>query len=625
MNQNVTSELTNFNNSYILWQDHINASDIHYIFNPGDHVKLHGLNNNAMNGKEGVVSKFIPKKCRYEIINIIGYDNGVCVKLINLEPIVLPIPVPTSIPTSIHTTDNDTKNDTMARNRIRERFFQPGMKYTGTIQIPGDAGMLEENLHMSRQTYELTIVEYIQVQRIVGDGKLEELCKDKENDINEYKEDNIDDIEDKGQYNNNNKSSSSILARHYAYGDEQYVFIEISDINISSKTQPVVIGGDGGIDTGIGIGSGTGTGGNVGYTTHTSDDTSFSISFADGETICNGQWNPEDGSDPTSGLGCGAGCGAISGSVQQLVNPIEQIYHKNDPVTHTFILYPCVNTGTGDEEQHLKMCHVRHNTAIYQSSIKCLESFCRMWSVSSYEEKRTFKDIEFISNISWNELFKLSVLEAERGCAIERARANILNKLKFNSIIEKKNILKYLSKIGYNRSNAHSRSDTVCSTVRDVGEAWHFYTPISNRNRGMSNDRDIGVYTTITRVDQSYSSSSDALERCLNRLTTNTLSQFKCVTNTSTVSLECNEDCCPICMIPLSSTDTDNVLEGEVEVDIQSTDIQSVSCNVSVLLPCNHNFHEDCIQQWLHNHTECPICRAKLIEFESDEQEREDS
>ena len=52
-----------------------------------------------------------------------------------------------------------------------------------------------------------------------------------------------------------------------------------------------------------------------------------------------------------------------------------------------------------------------------------------------------------------------------------------------------------------------------------------------------------------------------------------------------------NVENCSICLDPLSE-------EGPTRVD----------------KPCRHQFHEDCINRWLENHTTCPICRAILRE-----------
>lgn len=39
-------------------------------------------------------------------------------------------------------------------------------------------------------------------------------------------------------------------------------------------------------------------------------------------------------------------------------------------------------------------------------------------------------------------------------------------------------------------------------------------------------------------------------------------------------------------------------------------------CDSVIILPCNprHNFHANCIKEWLRNRNVCPICRAPVTE-----------
>ncbi|CAH2058040.1 unnamed protein product [Thlaspi arvense] len=54
---------------------------------------------------------------------------------------------------------------------------------------------------------------------------------------------------------------------------------------------------------------------------------------------------------------------------------------------------------------------------------------------------------------------------------------------------------------------------------------------------------------------------------------------------------------CPICM--------EDVVEGE---------------ETAQRLPCNHLFHNDCINPWLRNHSTCPLCRFVIpVEVSDDE------
>ena len=41
--------------------------------------------------------------------------------------------------------------------------------------------------------------------------------------------------------------------------------------------------------------------------------------------------------------------------------------------------------------------------------------------------------------------------------------------------------------------------------------------------------------------------------------------------------------------------------------------------NMLRILPCSHEYHYQCIDQWLEEHSNCPICRGPVVDyFEAD-------
>jgi hypothetical protein len=96
------------------------------------------------------------------------------------------------------------------------------------------------------------------------------------------------------------------------------------------------------------------------------------------------------------------------------------------------------------------------------------------------------------------------------------------------------------------------------------------------------------------------------------------------------------ENMCSICFAPLffeedgtmimtpgmyAKLEQDSIEAGNNKDDIISiprrSSFEEIRNSPVVSLPCQHIFHEVCIQQWTTGHSSCPICRYKPTEFDS--------
>ena len=145
-------------------------------------VRVHSLNTTEMNGKEGELLSYSSSRDRF-FVCVSDSASGaaqLAVKAKNLELIAA---------TSCFSTDDE--NTSTATNALLNSLLCPGARFHGTIQIPNDGGF--ENANGSRQDYTLTIIE-TEVEDELG--------------------------------------RPATLARHRAYGDEQYVFINVNGSTI---------------------------------------------------------------------------------------------------------------------------------------------------------------------------------------------------------------------------------------------------------------------------------------------------------------------------------------------------------------------------------------------------------
>ena len=309
--------------------------------------------------------------------------------------------------------------------------------------------------------------------------------------------------------------------------------------------------------------------------------------------------------------------------MRQTVNSVDQIYHQSDPIIHTFTLLPLnAVDGLGSTTCLSRSCH---NTHISQATCACLEAFCHLMTS---KPQAVLAAKNQLASLMWMDIFQMAVLEVERKCAIFRYKARLLDALTFTVPSQRAQLLKQLATIaGYSRANAHEVTDASYSAVRNVTSVWMYVDPssaISNK------DVRVAEYVARERLHRSYETFSDALTRAENRLTAHTWAIFRgarsSVAGTGAgtgIAADGEGTCCAICMLPL-----ENAIENRAEQDTERGQLEveesdSEMASPSLLLPCSHAFHDECIQQWLHNNNKCPICRTTLVEEEEKELEME--
>ena len=499
-----------------------------YLFAKGDRVRFVGLEKKPeLNGMEGVIDSFMPVSGRFFVTEVGGVaDNTVSARASNLELVSTPSECKTPL---------DIQG-------VISIFFAPGMRYIGSIQIPGDAGVEAGDVVGQRQPYEVTVMGRPDMCRAGLDA------------------DFTSDIDKVLGY--------EVLARHRAYGDEQYVCIRVTD---------VVSTAEGGV--------------------------SFNVEYADGETVCRGMWHSDDM--------------CFRGDVRQATNALDNIYHTSDPVTHTFDLYPCPeepppplpSAPSPLAPPGTELCCVwsRRRHAASCCLDKCLGAFDRLMATtrphvtiialaSGMQESQ-----EDLLGLKWAQLFEATVSYSEELCALLRRMSAYLDKLVFDTPQERSDALKRMSERGMSRAQAHAMVDKVFQRVRNMGTTWVSCCPEKQ------NFVQTMLYTCHTREMRSYESLSDSLRRAEQRLTASTIGAFQLVAAQSQsggdVASSADVDICAICMESVCdrSGGEGAGVGGEGEGRLR--------------LPCGHIFHGPCIRTWLLNHRECPIDRQMIGDY----------
>lgn len=119
----------------------------------------------------------------------------------------------------------------------------------------------------------------------------------------------------------------------------------------------------------------------------------------------------------------------------------------------------------------------------------------------------------------------------------------------------------------------------------------------------------LGVQDRRSLLQIFVDNSQDALKRHDRSSTASTASQDS--TSTWTTVHE-SDDQCVICMEDFEEHDH-GCCETDDELSCASpASVSSISGSKSVMLPCKHSFHRDCLFEWLLFEFHCPLCRSRV-------------
>eukprot|EP00580_Thalassiosira_gravida_P018976 CAMPEP_0201666452 /NCGR_PEP_ID=MMETSP0494-20130426/8062_1 /ASSEMBLY_ACC=CAM_ASM_000839 /TAXON_ID=420259 /ORGANISM="Thalassiosira gravida, Strain GMp14c1" /LENGTH=870 /DNA_ID=CAMNT_0048145693 /DNA_START=62 /DNA_END=2674 /DNA_ORIENTATION=+ len=407
-----------------------------------------------------------------------------------------------------------------------------------------------------------------------------------------------------------------ILAMHRCYGDEQAVHIQMNIVRDDDDDNDTTMDNE--------------KDGGGSELKHTNNGTKkrLEIEYADGETVCKGRWVPNKF--------------RFEGNVHQRLQVNDGIFHTSNAVTHVFTLYPCTDcfpTGRGggmDEDTclvemnnnmtnsvlspfeedilsrktrayaaHRHRTHnglvemLQHYNKLYQHmditgrDMRQLHYYCEhddgldAISEGSFLENLNEKQqllLKLRHDVHWEKLFAESRMLGERLCAEFRRRVSLLDHMSFETRDDRVRFAERWKDARMDLAATHKEWDEWASIIKNVSLGAFIFD-----SYGM--EKSMATAAIRHRLMVNFQCLEIAYQRASVRLPRRDLAKYEI---SCTRLHEEFDGTCIICQSPLLDVD-------DVEVKVYR-------------LPCYHCFHEQCLQQWLHNHSSCPVCRFDLVE-----------
>ena len=219
-------------------------------------------------------------------------------------------------------------------------------------------------------------------------------------------------------------------------------------------------------------------------------------------------------------------------------------------------------------------------------------------------EKKKPEFYDQIASISWTELLEEAVIQTEKTCSNFRRQSSLLENLTFESVEYKAQVMTDLRRNGLTLAASHAQWDNCIQLGRTVALGWSWlergsWTCLS-RSAIVGKRCVMLLFQIHSRLDTNHNRLEKAFRSCDARLTKTLLDKIESGEFSKHIrGCEEKEEAgmCGICQCDLDEP------EGDAEV-----------CSPPAVLPCGHAFHWECVHEWLHSHSECPICRACVSE-----------